>query len=364
MIERYISPSLIAIPKEEFSNNQPKGYVDYIKMNETYLNVSNNSSWKASDNTAEDNGIRWKSKVVIGENGHGDFHDSLPEIQQKYSDTCGIRSQQIILRDFGIDLSEDQLVEWSRRNGLYDEDGTKPEDVGKILEAAGINVTRKYDANIFDLMNELVLGHRVIVGVDANELWYNDHWTDKLKNWFDDVFKEQGGNHALIVAGINVDPDNPKEVNVILTDPGSGDLRIEYPLEQFMGAWQDTNTYMVSTNDAAPYQYDPITHKEVPSGFSTDYRQDSNGNIIYSIPLSSVAYTPLTDEKGNEYYYCSPSVSGKPYLYEIPINGGNVTYEQYKQAMNKATNPKTGAIDKNKFFEALAESNNDGSESI
>ena len=308
-----------------------------------------------NDKIARTNSIRWKSeKIGVGEKGRGDFPDSLPEIQQKYSDTCGIRSQQIILRDFGIDLSEDQLIEWSKYNGLYDNDGTKPEDIGKILEAAGISVTRKSEATIFDLMYELVLGHRVIVGVDADELWYNEHLTDKLKNWFNDVFKEQGGNHALIVAGVNVNPNNPKEVNVILTDPGSGDLRIEYPLEQFMDAWQDTNSYMVSTNIAAPYQYDPITQSEVPSGFSSNFQTDSKGNIIYSINLSSSAYTPLTDKNGNNYYYCSSSISQKTHLYEIPINGGSVTYEQYRQAVDEATDPETGVISKDKFFESLS----------
>ena len=357
------SPDMSRKPKEKFSKDQPiknadSNIISRISKEKRKYGDHND---KGTNKLEQHNNLKFEiDKVGIGEKGHGKDHDSLPEIQQKYSDTCGIRSQQIVLRDFGIDLSEDLLVEWSKRNGLYDNNGTSPEDVGKILEAAGISVTRKTGANIFDLMNELVLGHRVIVGVDANELWYNDHWTDKLKNWFDDVFKEQGGNHALIVAGVNVNTKNPKEVNVILTDPGSGDLRIEYPLEQFMDAWQDTNTYMVSTNIAAPYQYDPVTHAVIPSGFSSDYSKDSKGNNIYNITLSPSAYTPLTDKNGNEYYYCSPSVSGKPYLYEIPINGGSVSYEQYKKAIDEATDPETGVTEKKKFFEALANSTKTG----
>ena len=34
-----------------------------------------------------------------------------PEVQQQYPDTCAIKSQQLVLEDFGIDVSETQLVQ-------------------------------------------------------------------------------------------------------------------------------------------------------------------------------------------------------------------------------------------------------------
>ena len=34
-------------------------------------------------------------------------------IQQEYADTCAIKSQQLILNDFGVPVSEDQLVQYS-----------------------------------------------------------------------------------------------------------------------------------------------------------------------------------------------------------------------------------------------------------
>lgn len=140
-------------------------------------------------------------------------------------------------------------------------------DVGKVLDIAGVGMHQVIGCNMFDLTNELAQGHRVIVGVDANELWYNDSITDKLKNWLDDITGNQGGNHALIVAGVEVNPNNPSDVKVVLTDPGSGDLRIEYPMKQFMDAWKDTNCFMAATDAPAPYQYDPISGMEIPSNF-------------------------------------------------------------------------------------------------
>ena len=126
-------------------------------------------------------------------------------------------------------------------------------------------------STIYDLTNELAQGHRVIVGVDANELWYNDSIGGRFSNWFDDVFGSQGGNHALIVAGVEVNPSNPNDIKVVLTDPGAGHLRIEYPFDQFMDAWQDSNCFMAATDQAAPYQYDAATGMEVPSNFVAEH---------------------------------------------------------------------------------------------
>lgn len=45
-------------------------------------------------------------------------------IQQEYADTCAIKSQQLILNDFGVPVSEDQLVQYSIEHGWYSGDGT------------------------------------------------------------------------------------------------------------------------------------------------------------------------------------------------------------------------------------------------
>ena len=172
-----------------------------------------------------------------------------PEVQQLYSDTCAIKSQQLILQDFGIDVTETELVQTASENGWYN-GGTLIQDVGNLLELANIPVTRQDNSNVFNLVNELAQGHEVIVGVDADEMWYDDSISEKLKNWYNDFFGEQGGNHALIVAGI--DTTDPNNIQVIVKDPGRGDDGKPYPLAQFMDAWADTQCYMVSTNLSAP----------------------------------------------------------------------------------------------------------------
>ncbi len=180
-----------------------------------------------------------------GVNGQSHF------IQQGYEDTCAIRSQELILRDFGVNVSEDVLRDDAIKNGWYTPGhGTSPDDVGNLLELHGVEVNRYENANIFTLTSELAKGHRIIIGVDSGELWNKGFWEEQ-----EDRLGIGGADHALIVSGI--DTSDPENVKVVLTDPGSGDIAKEYPMEQFIDAWQDSNFSMVSTVEPAPLAFNP-----------------------------------------------------------------------------------------------------------
>lgn len=210
-----------------------------------------------------------KNYRTYGESGEN-IYDPI-YIRQPDDHSCALRSQQIVLRDFGIDIPFADLEKIALDAGVYTNQGTYTYDIGKVLEIAGVGMHQVPGSTIYDLANELIQGHRVIVSVDAHELWDNDTMKGKLKNWVNDVLGEQGGNHALIVAGIEVNPANHHDVKVVLTDPGAGHLRVEYPLDQFMDAWQDSNCFMAATDNAAPYQYDASTGMEVPSNFAVEH---------------------------------------------------------------------------------------------
>lgn len=212
-----------------------------------------------------------------------------PDVQQAYSDTCAIKSQQLILNDFGIPCTEDDLVRTSIEQGWYDGNGTSMQDVGNLLEYAGIECSRQAGANVFNLVGELSQGHKIIVGVDSDELWNDDTITGKLHNWFKDVFVGDTPDHALIVAGIDTsDPDN---VKVLITDPGTGEEMKAYPLDQFMNAWSDAQCYMVSTECAVPQTVPGMENFDIETGHISnvagmDYTDFQIFNdLSYGIPV-------------------------------------------------------------------------------
>lgn len=189
---------------------------------------------------------------------NGGFHEApkvvgLPgeegkssSVQQHFEDTCAVRSQELILRDFGVQVSEDSLRNEAIGHGWYTPGGgTSAENIGNLLELHGVDVNRYENANIITLTSELAKGHKVIIGVDSGELWNHG-----LLEGLEDKLGFQQPDHALIVSGI--DTSDPDHVKVVLTDPGSGDIAKEYPMEQFVDAWKDSNCLMVTTAQPAP----------------------------------------------------------------------------------------------------------------
>lgn len=208
-----------------------------------------------------------------------------PVIYQGAQPTCAIRSQEIILRDYGISIPQEELVKYAIENGWYNPDlekgGTPRDATGNLLDAMGIETQRYDNATIFDIISELRVGHRVIVSVDANELWIKNEpklykrlfgeISNRVSDKIDDMLGVQGANHALIVAGVNVNPSDPSDMRVVLIDSGSGDVCIEYKFSAFKKAWDDSHCHMVTTTIPAPFQYNYETHQMEPSNFNTEY---------------------------------------------------------------------------------------------
>lgn len=237
-----------------------------------------------------------------------------PNIYQGANNTCAIRCQQIVLRDYGIMFSQDDLVEYATKKGWFDPDpengGTDKNAVGNIIDDCGIKTIRTDNATIYDIIAELRAGHRVIVTVDADELWVKrqpnvfKRLFGRVKNSFNDSIQDvmgvEGANHALIVAGVNVNPNDPKDIHVTLIDTGTGEMCVEYTFKEFENAWKDGNHRMVSTNIPAPYQYNSETHQMEPSGFVTEYRPsmaDIPHDLVNQFKLSNNYLAKFRDYK-------------------------------------------------------------------
>ena len=186
-------------------------------------------------------------------------------------------------------------------------------------------------------------------------------WFAEQKHKYQDLF-EQGGNHALIVAGLEVDPKHPENVNVILTDPGSGDLRITYKWSKFHNAWDDSKCTMISTTQPAPYQYNAETCQMEPSGFATDFYPSQ---IHLPVAIHNV-FPPLSDEYYSLYRNYEPTYSESNCL-SIGNNlfATNNPYEDYikqENSKNESSNEYLGEYEDEEINTNLELTNNNMNE--
>lgn len=189
---------------------------------------------------------------------HDEFaRDTAAWTEQTTDFTCAVVSQKMILQQFGIEVSEAQLVYEATSGGFLSSEGSAMEDCGRLLEAHGVPTHQSF--GVEGLVRELSQGHKVIVGVDSGELWGTD-WS------IEDFFNGGQADHALVVSGLDLsDPNNPQAV---LNDPGHPNgAGVRVPLDQFLDAWCDSGQFYVATDEAPPeLASDPL----LGSGFRSD----------------------------------------------------------------------------------------------
>lgn len=241
----------------------------------------------------------------IGQPGAADLF-SL-NVRQEYLDNCAIKCQHLILEEFGIEVSAEELAHSAYMNGWYTPGhGTYMDDVGNILEAYGIEVTHYDNANIFNLVSELAQGRQIIIAVDSGELWSNNEVIRDLVQYSPNLYADGIADHAVLVSGVNIaDPNNPV---VIVTDTGTGQIAAEYPLADFLAAWEDSGFRMVSTN-VSPEQFQAAHVEsvgEIPyDAFAAWYPQlsDLNGTETFFQQLCDVfrqhLHNPMADAMTN-----------------------------------------------------------------
>ena len=162
---------------------------------------------------------------------------------------CAVYSQYNVLKDYGYTGTPEDLISEATSEGWYDpESGTSLKNIGKLLESHGVPCDMYINANRYNLFGELAQGKKVIVTVDSSELW-NDGKLSRLGEMLKDILPG-GADHALVVTGFDTsDPDN---VMVTLTDSGSGQAAVSYPIKLFEDAWSDGRCTMIVPRDPPP----------------------------------------------------------------------------------------------------------------
>lgn len=158
-----------------------------------------------------------------------------------YEQTCGLCSCEGILRQFGVDATEDQIVTYAAKNGLCDTEpffpemrgGTQLEDQAKILTDHGVPAHLESMDSLEDLAQNLEQGRGVIVAVNAESLWGVPGPGG------------QAANHAIVPIGTDRNPDTGEILGFRVNDTGTGECGKFVSAQTMERVWLDpANTGM------------------------------------------------------------------------------------------------------------------------
>lgn len=151
---------------------------------------------------------------------------------------CALYSEKFVIEELtGLDIDIEEFARTARENGWFTEKGgTTLLNLNNMLDYYNINNEMSFNNDIDDIELCLNDGGKVIVSIDAEQIWYG-----KDGNIFS---PENSANHAVQVIGIDrTDPENPM---VILNDSGIPNGRGSMiPLDVFEDAWAAGNCQMV-----------------------------------------------------------------------------------------------------------------------
>ena len=243
-------PDYYSITEETDTNGD--GLIDHT----VFLEDTNSDSvfnTVAAWNTVEDGmlDIESTNAEAYSEFGHFDPTDmdmdgiignpteSLDSWHVQSENTCAVVSQLFILENLlDREFDEGELREIAEEHGWYD-NGTRMEDVGKLLEYYGVDVEQSTGNTLDDLRSSLQENNQIIVGLDADEIWSGQN---------EEMFGPgMDANHAVQVIGI--DESNPDDVKVIINDSGvTNGQGVMVPADLFMDAWEDSGCFMVEAS--------------------------------------------------------------------------------------------------------------------
>ncbi|MCM1510966.1 MAG: RyR domain-containing protein [Clostridium sp.] len=171
--------------------------------------------------------------------------------ENRVDNLCVIHCEGIALRRFGFEISDEELLNESRKEGWLQPSGTALHNIGRLVGSHGLGVSHRYECTIDDIQESLTAGHIVLAAVDANEL-IGDYEKEKAK----DLTEGETPNHVVIVESL----DNQ---NVTITDSATPQQHDTYPIAQFLDAWADSSNYLIIISDGEEYEPHPIDLSDV-----------------------------------------------------------------------------------------------------
>ncbi len=158
--------------------------------------------------------------LVVGEpERYGELNHLQGDNPFGFTGTCGLVSCEDVLKQFGVQTSEAEVVQHAIEHGLCctggDEasemGGTTMRDQAQILTDFGVPASEASGRSLDDLALTIESGRGVIIEVNAGVLW-NDP----------DCYAFGDANHAVTVTGVARDPETGTVLGAFVNDSGRG----------------------------------------------------------------------------------------------------------------------------------------------
>ena len=171
--------------------------------------------------------------------------------QNNIDNRCVIQCEGLALRHFGIEVTDEDLIEESEHHGWLQPEGTALHNIGRLSGTRGLSVSHRYHCSTETIHDALLHNEIIIAAIDGNELI-----GDKKKEDEKDLTIGFTPNHVVIVTAIT-----DKEVTII--DSATPNQQDTYPLSQFLNAWEDSCHYLIIISDNDEYTPHPISLDDV-----------------------------------------------------------------------------------------------------
>lgn len=160
-----------------------------------------------------------REAVVIGDpEGYRRFNHQQGDNPYGFYGTCGLVSCEDILRQFGVEITESDIVRYAAQRGLCVIDGpseqlggSSPMTQAELLSDLGVPAQVEVHGNLERLAARIESDRGVIICMNAGVLWN------------DATYYGQGGaNHAVVVTGVARDPSSGAIQGFFINDSGTG----------------------------------------------------------------------------------------------------------------------------------------------
>lgn len=168
--------------------------------------------------------------------------DSLPRVRQENPAFCGPATLQILLSHYGIETSQDKLVESATTRELALKNGMSIELLATAVKNSypGMRLWAKRDASLFDI-EQMVRVYNYPVGVDWQGIFGSDSYEDYPDEEGEEMEDEEemckgDSGHYCVVTDVDRANDS-----IRMMDP-YGHYHAEdrvYMIQQFLNRWWD-----------------------------------------------------------------------------------------------------------------------------